>query len=122
MNRRDTRAFGGEAEERAVTHLKAAGYRIRDRNVTCRYGELDVVAERDDLLVIVEVRMKSCDAQGDPSETVMFQKQRRVALSTLHYLQAERLERDVRFDVVSVVGRGPSAQVEHIENAFEAGF
>jgi putative endonuclease len=118
----DTRAFGGEAESLAIEHLEREGYRIRDRNVSYRRGELDIVAELHGLLVIVEVRAKATDAMGDPSETVMFQKQRRIALATLKYLQQERLEADVRFDVISVVGRGRGATLEHIENAFEATF
>jgi len=118
----DRRAFGGEAETLAVEHLEREGYRIRDRNVPCRVGELDVVAEKDGVLVVVEVRMKSSDVLGDPSETVLYQKQRKVALATLYYLQAERLDVAVRFDVISVVGRGASAVIEHIENAFDAGF
>lgn len=120
--RMNTRAFGGEAESRAIEHLEQQGYRIRDRNVNYRRGELDIVAERDGLLVIVEVRAKSHGAMGDPSETVMFQKQRRVALATLKYLQQEHLEADVRFDVISVIGRGKEATLEHIENAFDAPF
>jgi putative endonuclease len=118
----DRRAVGGEAESLAVEHLEQHGYRSRDRNVPCRVGELDVVAEKDGVLVVVEVRMKSSDANGDPSETVLYAKQRRVALATLYYLQSERLEADVRFDVISVIGRGKAATIEHIENAFDAGF
>jgi putative endonuclease len=122
MSEPDRRAFGGEAESLAVAYLKAAGYRIRDRNVPCRYGELDIVAERGSILVIVEVRMKSHDFLGDPRETVMSVKQHRVVKATMHYLQIERLEADVRFDVISIVGRGKEAVIEHIENAFDAGF
>jgi putative endonuclease len=118
----DRRAYGGEAESLAVEYLEQHGYRIRDRNVPCKVGELDVVAEKDDLLVIVEVRMKSNGMMGDPSETVMAQKQRRVALATLYYLQSERLQADIRFDVIAVTGRGKNATLEHIENAFDAGF
>ncbi len=122
MSQPDRRAFGGEAESLAVEYLERSGYRIRDRNVPCRVGELDVVAEKDDVLVVVEVRMKSNDAMGDPAETVMFEKQRKVALATQYYLYAERLEVAVRFDVISVVGRGKAATIEHIVNAFDAGF
>jgi len=118
----DRRAFGGEAEALAVEHLERAGYTIRDRNVPCKMGELDVVAELGELLVIVEVRMRSHDGAGEPSETVMSAKRHRVALATLYYLQQERIERDIRFDVISVTGRGKSAVVEHIENAFDAEF
>jgi putative endonuclease len=119
----DRRAFGGEAEELAVAHLERSGYRIRDRNVPCRVGELDIVAEKDGTLVIVEVRMKTSSEWGDPSETVMGQKQRRVVKATLYYLQGERLgDVNVRFDVIAVVGRGKKAVVEHYIDAFDAGF
>jgi putative endonuclease len=123
MNDHDRRDFGAQAEQLAVNHLKACGYRIRDRNVPCKVGELDIVAEKDGVLAVVEVRMTSSDAWGGPSETVMRQKQRRVVKATLYYLQQERL-RDacIRFDVISVLGRGPKATLEHIENAFDAGF
>jgi putative endonuclease len=119
----DRQAFGGEAEDLAVAHLEREGYRIRDRNVPCRVGELDIVAEKDGLLVIVEVRMKTSGDCGDPSETVIGQKQRRVVKAALYYLQGERLgDVGVRFDVISVVGRGKRATVEHIVDAFDAGF
>ena len=53
------RAVGDEAEQLAVEHLEREGYTIRDRNVLCRRGELDVVAEKGDVLAFVEVRMRS---------------------------------------------------------------
>jgi putative endonuclease len=119
----DRRAFGGEAEDLAVRYLEQQGYTIRDRNVPCRVGELDIVAERDGIIVIVEVRMKTSGEWGDPSETVIGEKQRRVVKATLYYLQGERLtDVAVRFDVISVVGRGKRAVVEHIIDAFDAGF
>ena len=119
----DRRAFGGEAEDLAVRYLEQQGYTIRDRNVPCRVGELDIVAERDGIIVIVEVRMKTSGEWGDPSETVIGEKQRRVVKATLYYLQGERLhDCAVRFDVISVIGRGKRAVVEHIIDAFDAGF
>jgi putative endonuclease len=118
----DTRKVGNDAEDAAVRHLLGKGFAVRDRNVSCRYGELDIVAERGELLCFVEVRMREHDAFGDPMQTVMSSKQNRVVKAAMHYLQTQRLERDVRFDVISVVGRGPSARVEHVENAFDAGF
>ena len=66
--------------------------------------------------------MKSHDAMGDPSETVMYEKQRRMVLATMKYLQEERLERDIRFDVISVVGRARAPPSSTSENAFDAGF
>ncbi|NPC85559.1 YraN family protein, partial [Pyxidicoccus fallax] len=102
--------------------LEAQGWRVLARNWTCRYGELDVVAERGELVCFVEVRMRSTAVWGDPAHTVSFAKQRRVVKAALHYLFAHDLrERMMRFDVISVVGRGERATVEHIPGAFDAG-
>ncbi len=118
----DRREYGNEAESAAVRHLEARGYRVRARNFRCRYGELDVVAEQGDTVCFVEVRMRSTAVWGDPAHTVSFAKQRRVVKAALHYLfQNDLRERMVRFDVVSVVGQGEQARVEHIPNAFDAG-
>ena len=118
----DRRKLGSEAEEAAVAYLAQAGYKIRARNYFCRYGELDVVAEKDDLLCFVEVRMRSSAAWGDPSHTVMSSKQHRVVKSAMRYMFQERIRnRAVRFDVISIIGPGASAKVEHIPNAFDAG-
>lgn len=116
------RWVGDRAEELAVRFLEGEGYRVRARNFACRYGEIDVVVERGELLCFVEVRMRTSDVWGDPSATVGWAKQRRVVKAALHYLQRERLRgRQLRFDVVSVVGRGDAARLEHLPGAFEAG-
>ncbi|MCP3099552.1 YraN family protein [Myxococcus sp. K15C18031901] len=122
MGRVDRRAYGAEAEEAAVRFLEAQGWRVRARNWPCRHGELDVVAEREDIVCFVEVRMRSSAVWGDPAHTVSFAKQRRVVKAALHYLFAHEVRgRMIRFDVISVVGRGASATVEHIPGAFDAG-
>ena len=118
------RQFGDRGEELAAQLLLRAGYRVIDRNVGCRYGEIDIIAVKDDVHCFVEVRSRATDVWGDPALTVMSAKQRKVVKSAIWWLQRERLlERvPVRFDVVSVVGRGPDARVEHIPGAFDAGF
>jgi putative endonuclease len=118
----DRRGFGDEAEGAAARYLEAQGYTLVERNYQCRQGELDIIAERGSLLCFVEVRMRSTAAWGDPSHTVSFAKQRRVVKAAVRYLHEQRVrDRDIRFDVISVLGRGPSAKVEHIPNAFDAG-
>ena len=113
---------GDQAEQLVVEALEREGFTVRDRNVHCRSGELDVVAEQGPLLVFVEVRMRSTDVWGDPSATVSHKKQRRVVLSAHEYCQRHRLfQRVIRFDVASVVGRGRDARVELIPEAFDAG-
>jgi putative endonuclease len=122
MSETSRRRDGNAAEAAAAGYLKARGYRLRARNFSCRYGELDLVMEKDQTLCFVEVRMRATAAWGDPSQTVMSSKQRRVVKTALRYLQANAVkDKMIRFDVVSVVGSGERARVEHIPNAFDAG-
>src|SRR4051812_13767165 len=118
----DRRAVGDEAEGAVAKFLEERGYHVRHRNFSCQYGELDLVAEKDSTVCFVEVRMRSSAAWGDPSHTVSWKKQRKVVKAALHYLYQHELRgRMIRFDVVSVVGRGDRAHLEHLPNAFDAG-
>ncbi len=68
--------FGALGEEAAADLLRKSGYRIVARNHRCRSGEVDVIAEKGELLVFVEVRTRSTAAFGGPEETVDSRKQR----------------------------------------------
>jgi putative endonuclease len=119
----ERRQRGDAAEQLVVEHLERSGYTVRARNVDCRVGELDIVAEKGGVLAIVEVRMRTTAVWGDPSQTVTWAKQQKVVRAAMTYLSRERLwGKQLRFDVASVVGRGKDAQVEYLEAAFEAGF
>ena len=117
----DRKAFGDAGETLAAEAFVRAGFVIRDRNVHCRRGEIDIVAEKGQLLVFVEVRMRTSAEWGDPALSVHRGKQLKVIYSAMEYVQKHRLtDRMIRFDVASVVGRGRTAVVELIPNAFEA--
>jgi len=118
----DRSRLGAQAEEQCVEWLERAGYRIRERNWLVREGELDIVAEQGELLCFVEVRMRSSARFGDPSLTVTREKQRRVVRAALRYLQRRPAPRRmIRFDVMTVLGQGPGAVIEHLPAAFDAG-
>jgi putative endonuclease len=99
-------ALGNAAEERAVAALVAAGYRIFERNVRLRMGELDIVAWEDDVLAFIEVRSRASDEFGAASFAIHPAKQRQVAKVARAYLALRRLSpRRSRFDVVAITGR-----------------
>ncbi|MBO6015468.1 MAG: YraN family protein [Lachnospiraceae bacterium] len=103
----------------AVDYLKRQGYLILDRNVHAgRYGELDIVAQKDRLVVVAEVKYRRTNDHGDPLEAVSRTKQRRISRCTLYYLAKRGLGTDVqvRFDVIAVYG---DERIRHVENAFE---
>lgn len=115
--------YGNSAEQLVVEYLERAGWSVRERNVLCRHGELDIVAERGLILAFVEVRMRSSALWGEPSESVMLKKQRCVVKAAAEYCQKHRLfERVIRFDVAQVIGRGRHGAVDYFEDAFHAWF
>lgn len=114
---RNRRAVGAAYEEMAARYLTEHGYTIRARNYHNRYGELDIVAEKDSMLVIVEVKYRSGTRYGGPLEAVTTQKQRRICRATMGYYAAHGYgeEQSCRFDVIGITGDGV---IRHIENAF----
>ena len=114
--------FGALGEEAAADLLRSGGYRIVARNHRCPRGEIDLIAEKGELLVFVEVRTRATGAFGGPEETVNQRKQRRVIAAARDYLAQRRgPAKAARFDVIAVVDgpRGPA--LTHFENAFDAG-
>jgi putative endonuclease len=100
-------ALGAAAEERAVAALCAAGYRIVERNVRLRRGELDIVAWDGDIFAFVEVRSRHDGRYGGASLAVPPRKRRQVIRTAQLYLATRSLApppRGFRFDVVAITG------------------
>lgn len=116
-------ALGISGEDLAVAELSRRGYAIVARGYRTRYGEIDVVAEDDGVMVFVEVRRKSGDGCGAAAESVTRDKQRRVARMAADYLARHDLydKCAVRFDVVAIDDQPDgSSIVTLIQAAFDA--
>ena len=111
MNRR-----GESAENLAAAFLERSGLTILERNYSCRFGEIDIVARSGAQLVFVEVRARSSEAFGGAAGSITAAKRRRLVAAARHYLAARRVDRACRFDVVLV--RGAGQRVEWITDAF----
>jgi putative endonuclease len=120
---RQRKRLGDLGEKAAEDLLAADGYRIVARKHRCRRGEVDLVAERGELLVFVEVRTRATNLFGGPEETVGTLKQKRVVQAARDFLARWRgPPRDARFDVVAVVDCPGGPRLEHFPAAFDAGF
>jgi putative endonuclease len=110
--------LGKEGEEVAVNYLISKGYIIRDRNWRLNHLELDIVAMKDNQLVVVEVKTRSNTHYMDPEEAVNRKKIRRIVIAADSYIRQHRLDLPVRFDIVTVVGSKQPFTINHIEDAF----
>lgn len=117
MERNNRRSFGMEQECRAAQYLERKGCRILERNFYCRQGELDIIAETSDhVLVFLEVKYRKNRSCGLPEEAVHSLKQSnmRKAAQRYLYLHPELAEMACRFDVISILG----SDMTWIQNAF----
>ena len=110
--------FGQISEDRAAAYLMARGYTIRNRNWRLGHKEIDIVAQKNGVLVIVEVKARRDDRFGDPADAVTDDKIRRLVQAAHAYVRYHRISWPVRFDVVAITGEPGNQTVEHIEDAF----
>ncbi|GEM_PF-769615 len=115
-----TRARGDRAEQIAVDHLTANGYRIVERNFQCKLGEIDIIAIHQGELAFVEVRSRHSPTARNPIYTVNRTKQKKIIRTAQVYLSKHRKhETPARFDV-AIVTLGTEPHVELFPNAFPA--
>jgi len=112
---------GKRGEELACELLKKRGYRILERNVRGRYGEIDIVARRKGCTAFVEVRTRTGDGFGTPEESITKHKRDKMVTCALDYVARHEDLREAawRIDVVAIdLGEdGRAARAEHIESA-----
>jgi putative endonuclease len=119
----DRRAAGDTAERLAAEHLIAHGLTIVLRNYRRRTGELDIVARDGDVLVIVEVRMRSGRGFGGAAASIDGIKRAKIVRTARQLLQQRRdfARLRVRFDVVLVGALGETPpSIQWIRQAFDA--
>jgi len=112
--------IGKRGETLAISFLKKNGYRIIESNFRCRYGEIDIVAQDGKTVAFIEVKTKTSNRFGSPTQAVDSRKQRQVSKTALAYISQKRLTNySARFDVVGINIKGSNSEIELIKNAFE---
>jgi len=110
--------LGKEGEAAAISYLKAKGYQILHENWHFGHLELDIVAQTNDELVIVEVKTRSSGDWDSPESAVNNAKIRRIISATDCYIRFFNIDLPARFDIISLKRKFPGFEIEHIENAF----
>ena len=119
----NTKAFGDKGEQIAVEFLKNKGYDILHRNFVASGNELDIVAfdYSTNQIVFVEVKTLSDDCFQMPYQEVNMKKQKKIIRAANSYLIRYNIDKEARFDVISIVKReNADPQIEHIISAFTA--
>ena len=107
--------LGRKGEQLVEKYLKKQGCKIIKKNYRTPFGEADIIAKDGDELAFVEVKTRTSDLYGTPSEAVGREKrQRYYRIAEFYWLQTKE-EPNARFDVAEVYADGT---IEYIKNAF----
>ena len=110
--------LGQKGEELATEHLKKKGFKILFRNWKYGKHEIDIIAEKKDVVVFAEVKTRTAEFQMDPRTAINSEKQKSIIRAADGYIKRYNIDKDSRFDVIIVIKNGEQFGIDHIEDAF----
>ena len=114
--------LGKKGEELSVEHLQQNGYEILDRNWVFQKAEIDIIAKKENILAIVEVKTRSSLDFGSPQDFVKPKKIQLLIKAVNAYIndREKDFEEDleIRFDIIGIHKNGESFAIEHLTDAF----
>jgi len=119
MNMTYRHDVGDWGEDTACNYLTKLGYLIVERNYYTRYGEIDIIARKDDQLIFIEVKTRTSTSYGLPEEAFTNMKQEHLFNSILVFLEGHPDEKDNwQIDLISVEGKylSQKPKITHFQN------
>jgi putative endonuclease len=110
--------LGKLGEELAVEFLRKNGYEILETNWTFQKAEIDIIAKKENILAIVEVKTRSSIEFGLPQDFVKPKKIQLLVKAVDAYVIEKDLDINVRFDIIAIHKEGKSFVMDHLIDAF----
>ncbi len=118
----DKKTLGSWGEDKAANYLRRRGYKILERNFSCRFGEIDIIASKGGYLAFVEVKLRKDAAFAQAREFVDIAKQKRIITAAELWLSRHDLDLQPRFDVIELYApdgmKSRRIEINCIEDAF----
>lgn len=122
MSGGDRKLLGRWGEERVADYLRARGWTLAAAGWRCRFGEIDLIAEKDGYLAFVEVKLRKSAAFAPARAAVDLRKQEKLRTTAEFYLSRYPTALQPRFDVAEVYApegmNTRSPEIYYIEDAF----
>jgi putative endonuclease len=109
--------LGAFGEELAVDFLLQKGYSILETNWRYQKAEVDIIAQKGEILAAVEVKTRSTNEFGDPQDFVNKKKIKLLVMAVDEYVNRYQLDVEVRFDIVAIT-LNKKLEMEHLKDAF----
>lgn len=117
------RTQGEYFENLALEFLKNNGFTLLKKNFYCKYGEIDIILKKDDLIIFVEVKQRFSTNFGTGFEAISYQKQRKIFMSAQNFLYKNNFENfNFRFDAIVFDENNKCTWVKNMMWGDEIGF
>ena len=110
--------LGKKGEQLAIDFLLENGYKILEKNYRYLKAEVDIIAQKNDVLVAIEVKTRTSNYFGSPEEFVNPKKIKLLIAAIDNYVVQNDLDVEVRFDIIAIVTNSKNTRIEHIKDAF----
>jgi len=110
--------LGKLGEQLAVDYLSRNGFSILERNFIYDKAELDIIAQKEKKVIVVEVKTRNSAFFGDPQDFVTKAKIKLMVKAANEYVISNNIDLEVRFDIIAILKNQHIEQIEHFENAF----
>jgi|TARA_B110000014_G_C20012740_1_gene525143 putative endonuclease len=110
--------LGKKGEEIAAEYLNRNGYDILEKNWRYLKAEIDIIAKKENLLAIVEVKTRSSINIISPEQSINAKKIKLLVSAANEYVVQNELDIEVRFDIITIHKKGSKYDLHHIKEAF----
>lgn len=114
----DHNELGKKGEQLAVDFLVKNDYKILEKNYRYLKAEVDIIAQKKEVLAVVEVKTRTSAFFGNPEEFVNPKKIKLLVSAIDHYVIEKDLDVEVRFDIIAIIKNKNLTKIEHLEDAF----
>ncbi|MGE0588572.1 MAG: YraN family protein [Cyclobacteriaceae bacterium] len=109
---------GEQGEQMAANFLKEKGYAILERNYRYKHSEIDLIVQKGNWVVFVEVKTRTSETFGYPEDFVDDKKAEKILEGADQYLFEKKWEGNVRYDIISITIKKNIPEIVHFEDAF----
>ena len=113
------KSLGKKGEDVACKYLEKNGFSIIQRNYRCFYGEVDIIAIREEVLYFIEVKTRRSLKFGLPCLAVKYKKQMKIRSSAIYYMKEKNIHANrLSFDVIEILVEGNVAKLHYLPHCF----
>jgi putative endonuclease len=110
--------LGEKGEALAADFVNKLGYKILSKNYRFKNLELDIIAEHENQLIIIEVKTRQSRYLAGPEITVTKGKQKSIIKAAQHYIIEQEVDLETRFDIISIILNEKETAIDHLIDAF----